>query len=133
MANLTTNLLETLGHKVTAVTVDFDTNAASNPVSPKGYRYTVTHTGTGQYTVVFQDNWLDCWFKTAHLQINAAANSIAQINSFTVTAAVYNGQAVNIITGVVITTLTAGAAADIAANANNRVSALFLMKNSTLR
>ncbi len=70
----------------------------------------VTRTGPGVYAIVLRDNWLALCGISTQLQLSAAANSMVQIT----------GAPTMTTTKTITTTiLTAGSAADIAANAAN--------------
>jgi hypothetical protein len=112
MSTIIQQTARTLNRDAVLVFFRFATNAASNPVTTTigGPVLSVTHSGTGQYTVIFNDTFPSLYSAYVHLSMGAAANSFAQINSWTGTT-----------NTLVLTTLTAGAAADIAAAANNIV------------
>lgn len=80
-------------------------DAASN----RGRGFTVARTGVGAFLVTVADAFPVLLSAQATVQLNAAADTVAQIGAV-------SGRTV------AIRTLTAGAAADIAANANNRVN-----------
>jgi hypothetical protein len=120
----------------------FVTNGGSNPtvfLGPWGLAATggpsgvanlpngisaITHSGTGAYTLTFVDNFFCVLYQGVNLAMGTAANSFAQFTGFT------NLNTTSTLTAV-ITTLTAGSAADIAAGSNtNIVSFHFKFKNS---
>lgn len=74
------------------------------------YVASVSRTGTGVYAIVLQDTWLALASIQTQLQLSAAADSVVQVTG-----------APTVTTTKTITTtiLTAGSAADIAANAAN--------------
>lgn len=119
----------------------FSTNGGSSPVTflgPYGLTATgpygqsnlpngitaLTRTGAGQYTLTFLDNFFTYLVAEVFLSLGAAANSFAQFNGFT------NLNSATLGLTAIITTLTAGAAADIAAATGNIVSFEFSFKQS---
>lgn len=109
----------TIGKRIISVRGSFATNGNATPTVAgtrgQGFRKTaVTRTGVGTYVVTFDDPYLDLDDANAHLQLPAAADNTASVGPVASLSAT---------TGPTMTifTLTAGAAADIAANANSRV------------
>lgn len=100
---------------------NFDTNGASNPASSSTGRFTVARTGTGTYTVTLADTYFDL----------IAANVSAQCNTAGGFQVEFGAIDENVAKTVVIRTLVSGAAADVAANANNRVHFNLFLKNSS--
>lgn len=91
----------------------FAPNGASalDATAVKGRGFSVARSGVGIFTVTFDAVGVDLVSTLASLRLNASANSMAQPGAYDATAKT-----------LIIRTLTAGADADIAANANNRVS-----------
>ncbi len=112
MSTMLQQPMRTLNRDAVGVFFQFATNGASNPVATTivGPILSVTHSGTGQYTIVFNDTFPSLFSAWAHLGMGTAANSFAQINSWTGSTKT-----------LVLTTLTAGLAADVAAAAGNIV------------
>lgn len=110
-------------HSLVTVTGYFLTNGASSPTTLKGTGVaSVARTGTGTYLLTLQDSFIEHRGMIVHLGLNASADSVAQLGAVSSTAKT-----------VVIRTLTAGADADIAANANNKVFFTFQLKNSVVK
>lgn len=81
-----------------------------------GQNFSVTRTGTGAFSLVLRSvNGRRVVSAQAHLRLATPADSVVQVGS--VTPSTTDGSVT-----IVLTVLTAGAAADIAANANNRIS-----------
>lgn len=87
---------------------------------PKGDGWSATRTGVGTFTITFDSNYNEMISANATLQLASAADSKVQIGSYDSAAST-----------LVIRTITGTAAADIAANANNRVNFMVAMKRST--
>lgn len=79
----------------------------------------VVRTGVGTYLVTFDEPYFDLVSAQATLQLNAAADSDVQFGAYDPVAKT-----------LVVRIQTAGAVADIAANANNRVNFNLVFKNS---
>jgi uncharacterized protein with beta-barrel porin domain len=81
----------------------------------------VARTAAGTFLVTFKDKFMQLVSATGTIQLNAAGDSDVQIGAVDLSAKT-----------AVVRTMTAGAAADIAANANNRVNLLFVFRNSSI-
>lgn len=118
--------VDTLGGPVTLITGSFATNSTSDPAAASHVgsyateMWTVAHSGTGYYTITFKPTMYQVVASTAHLQLNTPDGSIATIKSASISAGV--------LTVVVYTLSESGSAADIAANANNRVNFLVAVR-----
>lgn len=89
--------------------------------STKGKGFSVARSGVGTFTVTFTDKYNDLLSATATVQLAAAADTQAQVGAYSASAKT-----------LVIRTLTAGAAADISANADNRVHFDLVFVNTAL-
>jgi hypothetical protein len=112
----------------------FSTNGASNPAAfrgPDGLGTTlpagitsITHSGTGEYTITFDDAFYAMTGASVSLMLGAAADSDVQLT----------GVPANLNTSTAmtqkVTTMTAGSAADIAAASGNEVHFTFRFKRS---
>jgi uncharacterized membrane protein (DUF4010 family) len=83
--------------------------AVDNTVN-EGIGFQVARTGVGQFTITFKEKFIGLIAFLAMLQLNALADSDVQLGAYS--------QANKT---VIINVKTAGVAADIAANANNRI------------
>jgi hypothetical protein len=81
----------------------------------------VTRDSAGVFTVALQDVYPTLLAAVATAQLATAADIVAQVGTSTLTA---NGKAI------VVTLLAGAVATDVAANANNRVNLLLILKNS---
>ena len=95
---------------------------SSAPTSPKGAGYTVARTGTGTYTLTLSKRYVDILSVTATAQCNSAAGFSVEAGAVSVSGKT-----------VVLRTLVSGAAADVSANANNRVNFYLHLKDSSAR
>jgi hypothetical protein len=112
----------------------FSVNGASDPVAfrgPDGLGTTlpagitsITHSGTGEYTITFDDSFYAMTGAQVSLMLGAAADSDVQL-----TAIPANLNTTTAMTQKV-TTMTAGAAANIAAASGNEVWFQFRFKRS---
>lgn len=83
----------------------------------------VTRNSAGVFTVLLQDVYPTLLAAVATAQLATAADIVAQVGTSTLTA---NGKSI------VVTLLAAATATDVAANANNRVNLLLILKNSSV-
>ena len=83
----------------------------------------VTRNSAGAFTVLLQDVYPTLLAAVATAQLATAADIVAQVGTSTLTA---NGKSI------VVTLLAAATATDVAANANNRVNLLLILKNSSV-
>jgi len=81
----------------------------------------VTRNSAGVFTVLLQDVYPTLLAAVATAQLATAADIVAQVGTSTLTA---NGKSI------VVTLLVGAVATDVAANANNRVNLLLILKNS---
>ena len=89
------------------------------PTAALGDGYTVARTSTGLFTLTLDRVWPSLLSATATVQLATAADTVAQVGVVALTSKT-----------VQIRTLTAGALADVAANANNRVNFALKFKRS---
>lgn len=94
-------------------------SSAVSASSRAGLGFTVARSGVGEFLVTFTDKFASYLFADAHLQMAAATDSVAQVGDIDLSAKTME-----------IHTLTAGSAADIAANANNRINFVVVFRNS---
>ena len=87
----------------------------------RGDGFSVARTGVGTFTITFDKVWPELESATATVQLNASANTFAQVGAVNLSSKT-----------AVIRTITAGSDADIAANANNRVNFRFCFKNTSV-
>lgn len=83
----------------------------------------VTRNSAGAFTVLLQDVYPTLLAAVATAQLATAADIVAQVGTSTLAA---NGKSI------VVTLLAAATATDVAANANNRVNLLLILKNSSV-
>ncbi len=106
------------------VTFGIAPNGVSTPTIVEDYGdavASVTRTGVGVYAIVLKDTWLALASISTQLQLSAAANSMVQVT----------GAPTMTTTKTITTTiLTAGAAADIAANAANVIFFTLVMRET---
>jgi hypothetical protein len=100
----------------------FAPNGASavSAASNKGRGFTVARTGTGQFTLTLTDKWAELVSANATLQLATPADSQVQWGACDVVSA----------KTLVLTVLTAGVAADVAANAGNRINFDLCLRSS---
>ena len=96
--------------------------AGSFTTNNTGAGWSVARSGTGELTVTLEDSYPGLISAQVSLALNAAADSKCQFGAIDVTTA----------KTVVIRTITGTAAADIAANANNRVHFCLILRNTSL-
>ena len=83
----------------------------------------VARTAQGVFTVTMQDVYPTVLAAVATAQLATAADIVAQVGTSTLTA---NGKTI------VVSLLAGATATDVAANANNRVNLLLILKNSSV-
>ena len=99
-------------------------SSAVDQTSIKGRGVTsVTRNSAGVFTVLLQDVYPTLLAAVATAQLATAADIVAQVGTSTLTA---NGKSI------VVTLLAAATATDVAANADNRVNLLLILKNSSV-
>lgn len=81
----------------------------------------VSRSGVGVYLITLKDTWLALANAQITLQLNTAANSMVQVTGATTVATTRT---------ITTTILTAGAAADISANANNIIWFTLVMRET---
>jgi len=123
MAARAWNLLKILGTGRIVLAGSFAPAAAGAPTTVRGQGFTVTRTGVGTFSIALRDKYVELDSVVATVQLAAAANTFAQAGT------VVTGTSANTIE---LRTLTAGAAADIAANANNRINFAAVIRNSSV-
>lgn len=124
MANKTFYDVQAVNPGVKILAGSFTTNNTSNPDSTNntGAGWSVARTGTGELTVTLEDSYPGLISAQVSLALNAAGDSKCQFGAIDVTTA----------KTVVIRTITGTSAADIAANANNRVHFCLILRNTSL-
>lgn len=100
----------------------FAPNGTGAPASAdfEGPINSVSRTGVGVFEVTFKDTWPDLLSCVPGVQLDALADTDVQIGSFTPSTR-----------KLIVRVKTAGVAADIAANANNRINLLCVFRNTT--
>lgn len=98
----------------------FAPDTASAPTALKGAGFSVVHTSTGVFTVTLDKQYAELVSANATLQLATAADTQCQIGSVSLSGKTF-----------VINVLTAGTLADVAANANNRVNFVLVVRDST--
>jgi hypothetical protein len=125
MASRSTYSVKSLGRELVAVVGSFAPNGSSAPQTVKGKGFTVARTGAGQFTITFTDKYYDLVSIQSTLQLASAAASVVQVGAYSATNKT-----------LVLTVLTesSGAlvAADVSANANNRVNFTCWFRNSSV-
>ena len=87
-----------------------------------GTGFTVARGGTGSFTVTLDDKYPGLLSGQCSLALNAAADSKVQFGAIDVASA----------KTVIINVITTASAADIAANANNRIHFCLMLRNTSL-
>lgn len=124
MANRQCKPLRGNGNGSKVLTFQIKPNGTSTPTvsdNPDKVVASVSRSGVGTYTITFTEKYLALRAITCQVQLNAAADTQVQITGATAVAGAKT---------VGITILTAGVAADIAANANNLLHFTAVMKDS---
>lgn len=124
MASRVFRNVQALNPELKIVTGSFTTNGSSDPDSDNntGKGWSVARTGTGELTVTLEDTYPALLSGNCSLGLNAAGDSQVQFGAIDVVTA----------KTIVIRTITAGSAADIAANANNRVHFTLCLRNTDI-
>ena len=124
MASKTFYDVQAVNPHVKILAGSFTTNSSSNPVATNntGAGWSVARSGTGELTVTLEDSYPGLISAQVSLALNAAGDSKCQFGAIDVTTA----------KTVVIRTITGTSAADIAANANNRVHFCLILRNTSL-
>lgn len=91
------------------------------PTAAKGNGFSVARTGVGQFTITLDAPYVDLIAAVPGVQLATPADTAAQFGTYTPSS-----------TGgtIVLQVLTAGVAADIAANANNRLNFELKFRNT---
>jgi hypothetical protein len=105
-------------------------SSAVAATSNRGTGFTVARTGTGQFTVTFTaEHYYQLVSATATLQLASAADTFLVVGTYTAPTATANGT-------LVITAMDNSAgtisAADVSANANNRINFVCFFKDSAV-
>jgi len=117
-------LLGALDPGVVTLGISWATNAGSavDQTSIKGRGVaSVTRDSAGTFTVLLQDVYPTLLAAVATAQLATAADIVAQVGTSTVSTNTKS---------IVVTLLAGASATDVAANANNRVNLLLILKNS---
>ena len=124
MASRVFRNVQALNPELKIVTGSFTTNGSSDPDSDNntGKGWSVARTGTGELTVTLEDTYPALLSGNCSLGLNAAGDSQVQFGAIDVVTA----------KTIVIRTITAGSAANIAANANNRVHFTLCLRNTDI-
>ena len=124
MASRVFREVQALNHETKIVGGSFTTIGSSSPDSANntGKGWSVARTGTGELTVTLEDTYSALISGQCSLALNAAGDSKVQFG------------AVDVVTAktIVIRTITGTSAADIAANANNRVHFTLFLRNTDI-
>lgn len=113
-----------LGREYVVIAGSFAPAGSGAPTAPEGKGFTVARTGTGIFLVTLDAGLVfpALVSGSTDLQLANAADSMAQLGTVDLAART-----------VVIRTLTAGSAADISANANNRIHFALIFRNSVVK
>ena len=127
MANRTWREPESKNIGVVNVEGSFAPNGSSaiDSASNSGSGWSVVRTSTGLFTITLEDSYVGVYAASAHLQLAAGDDKIAQLGAIDVTSA----KTVQIR----IWDVSAAAVADLADNANNRIHFSLQLKNTTVR
>lgn len=126
MANRNFDFLQGLGKGVKVIAGSFAPNGSSavSASSRKGKGFTVARTGTGQFTITLQDAYVALLSASLSLQLASADDKFLQLGAVDVVSA--KTIVIN------VWDVSGAAAADIAANAGNRINFVLVLSNSTL-
>jgi hypothetical protein len=126
MANRGCKPIRTNGNGAKLLTWQILPNGTSTPTigdNPDKVVASVSRSGVGVYVITFTEKYLELRSITCQVQLNAAANTFVQLTGATTVPTTKT---------ITTTILTAGAAADIAANANNVLHFTAVMRDSTV-
>lgn len=125
MANRTLYGIKTLGKNRVVLAGSFAPNGSSaiSAASVRGRGFTVAYTSTGLYTITLNDVWAQCDAAIATLQLATADDKFVTIGAIDLAAKTVQITAWDI---------SGGAKADIAADTNNRINFVLVLRNSTL-
>lgn len=124
MANRGCKRLQTNGNGAKLLTWVIAPNGTSTPTisdNPDKVVSSVSRSGVGTYTITLAEKYLELRAITCQVQLSAAADTQVQITGATAVAGART---------IGITILTAGVAADIAANAANLLHFIAVMRDS---
>lgn len=121
MASRTTHVVKSLNRELVKVLGSFAPAAAGAVTTVKGKGFTVARTGVGAFLVTFADKYNELVSGRASLQLNALADTDVIMGAYDASAKT-----------LVLLVKTAGVAADIAANANNRIHFEISFRNSSI-
>lgn len=116
--------VSSMGRELQLLVGSFAPNGSSALVaaSTKGKGFTVARTGVGTFLITLADKYADMVAAHADLSAAAASGNYAQVGA-------YNASAKTL---VVRTVTSAGAATDVAAGADERVSFSLVVRNSSI-
>lgn len=121
MASRTTTAVKALTRETVLIAGSFAPAGTGAPTAVQGKGFTVARTGVGTFLVTFADKYAALAAATGTLQLAALADSVIQFGSYDASAKT-----------LVVRVLTAGVAADVAADANNRVHFDLTFRNSSI-
>ena len=124
MASRIWTTLQTLGKRRHLIEGSFAPNGSSALVAAdvKGKGFSVAYISTGLYRVTFEDKYVGLESFTLGLMLNAADDKMLQFGPYDPSAKTLDIRSYDI---------SGGALADIAANANNRISFQVIFNDST--
>jgi hypothetical protein len=114
----------TLDKGVVYVQGSFAPDTANAPTTVRGSGFSVARTSTGLFTITLQDKYVSLLSAQVSLQLATGDDKMLQLGAIDVISA----RTIQIR----VWDISGGAVADIAANANNRINFLLLLKNSTV-
>jgi hypothetical protein len=117
-------LLGSLDRGVVIIAGSFAPDTANAPTDVKGDGFSVVRTSTGLFTVTLQDKYSELIGVTASLQLASADDKMVQIGATDVTSA----KTIQIR----VWDISGAAVADVAANANNRINFVLVLKNTSV-
>ena len=125
MANRNFDDVQTLGKGIKVIAGSFAPNGSSalSAAAVKGKGFTVAYTSTGLYTLTLQDKYVDLISAVCQVQLAAGDDKYLQVGSYS---------AANKTLEIRCWDASGAAVADIAANANNRINFVLVMKNSSV-
>ncbi len=106
--------------QVVEISGSFAPNNTSAPTDLKGCNFTVARSGTGQFTITLNKVYAELLSANATMQLATPGDSFVCLGSVSLSAKT-----------VVLTVITAGSAADVLANANNRVNFSLKLRTTT--
>lgn len=125
MANRNYEVLKTLGKRRAVIAGSFAPNGSSaiSAAGNKGRGFTVARTGTGTYTITLSEAWSQCDAAVASLQLATADDKFVTVGPIDMSAKTIVIYAWDI---------SGGALADVAADANNRINFILVLRNSSI-